>query len=395
MSSKLQVLIASRSKAALADVRAKLATQSRYELHSRHIENGHADPLYGLSFAPDIVVMSLTERGHHDLTELVKEQHALRPPLIVLAEPGDAQTMRLAMQAGARDFLPGQLGADDLVASIERAAAQIVKVAGAHSPSLIAIVNAKGGSGATFVASNVAHILNSVSEHSTALVSLDMQFESLAQYFDVSLKHDLMQVLEGVHDLDTVALDAYMTRHESGLRLLAAKPENSVEGQVDRSADLGILLNKMTKHFESVVVDLPRHVTPYMRPVLERVTRVVLVAQQTVSHVRDATRMLQVFKHHGLQQEQVLLVVNRMEKGSPVSMEDVQRALQGVEVVGIPSDFKTVAESINLGVPIYEHSRGSPVTKALVNLATKLGGRPAKVPAGLLGKAFANLMRKD
>ncbi len=38
-----------------------------------------------------------------------------------------------------------------------------------------------------------------------------------------------MEVLEGADELDAVALDAYLTQHSSGLRLLAAKPDNSFE----------------------------------------------------------------------------------------------------------------------------------------------------------------------
>jgi pilus assembly protein CpaE len=395
MTSKLKVLLASRSKPALAELHAKLAAKSRYELHTRHIENGHADPLYGLSLVPDVVVMTLTERGHHDLGELTNEQHALRPPMIVTAEHGDAQTMRLAMQAGARDFLPGALNAQDLIASIDRAAAQNVKPAEARTSNLIAVVNAKGGSGATFVASNVAYIMSAVSRQSTALLSLDMQFESLAPYFDVSLKHGLMQVLESANDLDAVALDAYMTQHGGGLRLLAARPENSFDGLNDRAAELETLLDKMTVQYECVLVDMPRRVDRYTRAVLERATRVVLVVQQTLSHLRDAKRMLQIFGHHGLSNSQVLVVVNRFEKNAPISMEDLQRALPGVELVSIPGDFKTVAESINLGVPMYEHARGSGVTKALATLATSLGGRPAEQRSGLFGKTLSNLLRKD
>ena len=396
MTSKLKVLLASRSKPALAELHAKLAAASRYELHSRHIENGHADPLYGLSFVPDVVVMTLTERGHHDLGELTNEQHALRPPMIVTAEHGDAQTMRLAMQAGARDFLPGALNAQDLIASIDRAAAQNVKPAEARTSNLIAVVNAKGGSGATFVASNAAYIMSTVSRQSTALLSLDMQFESLAPYFDVSLKHGLMQVLENANDLDAVALDAYMTQHSGGLRLLAARPENSFDGINDRAAELEILLDKMTAQYECVLVDMPRRVDRYTRAVLDRATRVVLVVQQTLSHLRDAKRMLQIFGHHGLSNSQVLVVVNRFEKNASISMEDLQRAMQGVELVSIPGDFKTVAESMNLGVPMYEHARGSGVTKALATLAKSLSGRPAEQRSGgLFGKTLSNLLRKD
>ena len=395
MSSKLNILLASRSKAAIAALHAKLNAQTRYQLVSRHIENGHSDPLYGLSFVPDVVILTLTERGHHDLAELTKEQHATRPPMIVTAEHGDAQTMRLAMQAGARDFLPGELSAEDLIASIDRAAAQQPKATPSRSSSLIAVVNAKGGSGATFIASNVAYILNTVAERSTALMSLDLQFESLTPYFDMTLKHDLMEVLENANDLDSVALDAYMTQHGSGLRLLAARPEHSLERLNDRSAELSTLLEKMTSHYECVVVDMPRRVDRYTRPVLENATRVVLVVQQTLSHLRDAKRMLQIFSHQGLSHEQVLVVANRFEKSSPISMEDMQRALHGIEVVGIPSDFKMVAESINLGVPMYEHARGSAVTKALATLGHSLGGRPVQAAGSSFGKALSNLLRKE
>jgi len=393
MNAKIQVLLASRSKQALADLVAKLGSNHGYDVKFRHIENGHSDPLYGLSFVPDVVVMVLAERGHHDLTELSKEQQALRPPMIVVAEQGDAQTMRLAMQAGARDFLPGPLGAEELVASIERAAAQKIK-AQAPSGNVIAVVNAKGGSGATFVASNLAHVLHSVSKHPTALLSLDMQFDSLTQYFDMTLKHGLTEVLESAAELDAIALDAYLTQHESGLRLLAAKSENSLDNRVDQSAELGILLDKMMRQYERVVVDMPRRVDSFTRPVLDRATRVVLVVQQTLSHLRDATRMLQMFNHHGLRNEQILVVINRFEKDAAISLEDVQRALQGIQIATIPSDFRTVAESINVGVPMYEHARGSSVTKSLVNLGVTLGGRSIK-SGGLLGKAFSNLLRKE
>jgi pilus assembly protein CpaE len=395
MNSRLKVLIASRSKPALAELKQELAAESRYELHVRHIENGHADPLYGLSLVPDVVVMTLTERGNADLAELTREQHALRPPMIVTAEHGDAQTMRLAMQAGARDFLPGALVAADLIASIDRAAAQTAKSETGRESRLIAVVNAKGGSGATFVASNLGYIMSSVAKESAALLSLDMQFESLTPYFDATLKHGLMEVLEAAQDLDAVALDAYMTQHGSGLRLLAARPENSLESLNDRSAELGTVLDKMTAQYDCVIVDMPRRVDRYTRAVLERATRVVLVVQQTLSHLRDAKRMLQIFGDHGVSRDQVLVVVNRFEKSSLIGMEDVQRALHGVPVVGIPSDFKTVAESINLGVPMYEHARSSGVTKALLSLATSLGGPEEPLTSGgLFGKTLRTILRK-
>jgi pilus assembly protein CpaE len=370
----------------------KIASHDGFQLDTRHIQNGHADPLYGLDYTPDVVVMLLNDRGYHDLEVLIEEQSPDRPPLIILAQEGDAQTMRLAMKAGARDFLPGVVTPEELIESIEHVSSQLTSKDAESDHRLTAFVNAKGGSGATFIACNVAHVLESVSGLKTALLSLDMQFESLAQYFDTDLKHGLAEVLEAVESLDAVALDAYMTQHHSGLRMLAAQPEDVIQCHSDRAEQLGILLAKMADYYDHVVVDIPRRVDPYHLPVLERANKIVLVVQQTLGHLRDAARMLQIFGNYGVDKSRILVLANRYDKNATITIEDVRRALPDTEVAMIPSDFKTVAESVNLGIPMHEHARGSSVTKALLSLETQLGGRSSVRPAGFLKKTFSNIL---
>lgn len=395
MAKRLEVLLTSRSKEAIADLAKELGEAGSYKIETRHIRNGHANPLYGVTSLPDVVVMLLNDSGHSDLEALIGELSPSGPPMIVAAENGDAETMRLAMRVGARDFLTGAVTVDDFVESIDRVAAQLVDTTAEQDSNLTIFVNAKGGSGATFVACNTAHILKSVSNYSTALMSLDLQFDGLSQYFDMELRHGLMEVLDSVDCLDDVALDAYMTQHESGLRMLAAVPEDKIQCHSDRAGQLGVLLDKMLAHYDHVVVDMPRRIDPYVVPVLERATRVVLVVQQTLGHLRDATRMLQIFEAYGIPPSHVLVVINRYDKNAPITSSDIQRALKGTEVTHVPSDFKTVAESINLGVPMHEHARSSGVTKALLALETRIGGHSAEVSAGLLSRTFSSILRKD
>jgi pilus assembly protein CpaE len=296
------------------------------------------------------------------------------------------------MRAGARDFFPGTVTAEDLRDSIDRVAQQRTTA----ERNLSVFVNAKGGSGATFLACNVAHMLTVASSMPTALLNLDLQFDSLGQHFDTDLRHGLMDVLESVDQLDAVSLDAYLTQHESGLRLLAAKPEIVVECHADKAGQLGRLLDKLGAQYQHVVVDMPRRIDPYAVPVLEKASRVVLVVQQTLSHLHDAARMMKIFKSYGVSRDQMLAVVNRFDKNSAISAEDISRALKDIDLAVVPSDFRTVAESINLGLPMYQHARGSSVTKALSALETKLGGSSAAASgAGVFGKAISNLLRKE
>jgi len=388
------VLLASRSAAPMKKLAKQIDEIAELQLSTRHIQNGHSDPLYGLDYRPDVVVMLLNDKGHADLEALIEEQTGNRPPLIVLAEEGDSGTMRLAMQAGARDFLHGPISAEEIVKAIDRVTLQASKEPGEKKHQLTAFVNAKGGSGATFIGCNVAHILKAVSDRSTALLSLDMQFDSLAQYFDTDLKHGLVDVLDAVDSLDAVSLDAYMTQHHSGLRMLAALPEDVIQCHADQADRLGMLLDTMEAHYEHVIVDMPRRVDPYHLPVLERADRVVLVVQQTLGHIRDAARMLQIFTNYGVAREQIMIVVNRYDKDSAITTDEIGRALPDAEIATIPSDFQTVAESINLGVPMHEHARSSNVTKALLELETKLGGKSAEPSKGFFQKAFSNILRK-
>ena len=361
-----------------------LAEEGKYRLEQRLVENGHADPVYGLHQMPDVVVMVLDDRGNGDLEALIGERDEGGPPLIVVAEHGDSSTMRLAMRAGARDFLSGRIDLGEIVEKSREAGHE-----------LTIFVNAKGGSGATFTACSVAHILKSVSDKSTAMLSLDFQFGGLSQYFDTKIKHGLLEVLDSVETLDRVALDAYMTQHESGLRLLVSKPENKVQCHADRAGQLEMLIDKMLRCYEHVIVDMPRRVDPYVLPVLERASRIVLVLQQTLGHLHDATRMLELFRNCGVPPERVLVVANRYHKNNPISLDDIKRTLKGTEVCLIPSDFKTVAESINLGIPIHQHARNSAVTKALMALGRTVSHTEDVVPQSIVSRALSNILGKE
>ncbi|MGD8339926.1 MAG: AAA family ATPase [Gammaproteobacteria bacterium] len=396
MAKRRTVLVASRSLDAMVDMAAELTAQSTHKIEPRHIANGHADPLYGLESTPDLVVMLLTDSGHGDLEALASEQKPGGPPMVVVAEHGDANTMRLAMRVGARDFLSGQVSAAELSETIDRVLSQSIDTSGERDERLTIFVNAKGGSGATFLACNVAHILESVAEVPTALMGLDLQFTGLSQYFDIKLRHGLMEVLDSVYSLDDVALEAYMTKHESGLRLLAAQPENVIHISQERQGQLSALVEKMQNRYEHVVIDMPRRIDPHVVPVMQRATRIVLVLQQTLGHLHDANRMLEIFSSINIGPERVLVVVNRYNKNSAIGLEDIQRALPGTGITDVLSDFKTVAESINLGIPMHEYAKSAPVTKDLLALEAKISGREeATDTTGVFGRAFSTILRKD
>lgn len=393
---QLQILIAGRDKAALTAIESRLP-EGHFDIVIRHIHNGHADPLHGVPDLPDLLIFHMDESNEEELNCLVERPAELRPTILVIGPGGNTKLMRLAMKAGAVDYLEDPASQQDLADALAELRQSFTHRAGDADGQLIAVVSAKGGSGASFVAANVAHMMTSVSEKSTALLDLDLQYASLGQYLDLHSEHGLMQALDVIEDLDATAMDAYMAKHKSGLSLLAPRKDEIVltrDVPLDR---LARLLELMKGLYDFTLVDQPRDLHDVSAAVYERADRVLIVMQQELANLRDASRLRQILMSEmTIPEDRITVVLNRFDKKNTLEVGDICRSM-GVdkqELVHVPNDYRDVAQSVNIGVPMLDHSRSSAVTKSLMKLESRLTGlASAPLDDGLLSKAIATLKR--
>ncbi len=381
MPSRLQVLIVSHSEDAATELCNCLRDASNLEVQTRIITNRQPDPLSGVVVSPDLLLLrsgansrdALESLGHYTLDE--------RPPLIVIGDGSNPQSMRAAMQAGARDFLSEPIVEEDLLAAVTRLATESKSSRKNTRTTLTAFINAKGGSGATFLAANVAHLLAVISDRRTVLVDLDLRFGNLPQYLDLKPKRGLVEALDVANDLDEVAIEAYMTTHETGLSVLAS-PNVGVDFHQELMLDgYENVLALLSRNYQRVVVDLPRQVDQFGALTLERADRIVLVMQQSVPGLHDSTRMYDVLtKELGVPSDRLTIIVNRYLKSASVQLADIERALHGKTPIPVPNDYEAVTDSVNVGVPIYDQARRSSVTKALLRLEELVDGRTVATP---------------
>lgn len=392
MKTRPNLLIAGRSIEAITDLLEQLQSNDHKGAQIRHIVNGHADPLYGVADLPDLLILHINDLSGGELEALLERPVALRPPIVVISETDDAGAMRYAMKAGARDFLL-RSELEDLVKSVNAICDEFTEQTTTDG-ALTAVINAKGGAGATFLACNLAHLVASVTEEPTALIGLDTQFPTLPSYLDLKVKHGLMQALESVSSLDSVALDAMMASHSSGLKLLAARPEDfqfSFHPPVDQ---INGLLELLLSNYRHVVVDVPRQLDELNAQVISQASRIVMVVQQSLPHVQDATRLQQLLRDQlGISYGNLLVVVNRHDKRGEIQLADFEKALPHAEIVTVPNQFREVSESINLGVPMYEHARHSAVTRALVTLQSRIFGTAGAADVVAASSKFSSILQ--
>ena len=396
MRNKIKIMLAGRSKPAIAGLQAALDNPD-IETSLKHISNGHSNPLYQVEDWPDVLVFHLSDIGPEEITSLLENPEHLRPLTIIVGPANNMECMRLSMQAGVRDYLLEPLDEAELVEAIERICRDIRAgwVTEDQQGTMTAIVSAKGGAGASFISANLAHLAARNADRPVALVDLDLQFGSLGQYLDLTPENGLMNALDMVDHLDSVALDAYMAKHRSGLRLLSPLEDEIILPRDIMQTRFAMLLDMLKKSYGQVFIDLPRQIDELSADVYERADQILIVTQQELASIRDARRLYKlILRELSIPVEQVSLVINRYNKNSVVELDDICRStgIPRERMILVPNSYDSVAESINVGVPIYEHDKSSRVTKALIEMNTRLAGTETPNQKNVVRRVLAGLM---
>jgi pilus assembly protein CpaE len=370
---KIKVLIAARSKPAADTIQALLAENPACQTELRLITNGHVDPLYGLESMPDLLLLHHVP-GQRELPGLVTGDASDRPPLVIFGPDGGAESVRLAMRAGARDYLTEPVDSAELNGMVAAISRDLAKRRAEETGSLHVFLNGKGGSGATFLATNVAYGLVS-SGQGVTLVDLDLQFAGLCRYLDMNPERGIFEALQAVDEMDELSAAAFTCQHSSGLRLLSAKSER-LRLNDDISVEKLVKLLKLYRAFNDfVIVDLPRHIDSLSAAVLEQADRILVVMQQTYPHLHDTARLLHILRHEmGVDDSRITVVLNRFIKDAAIEQADIEKALNIKDLIRIPNHYRLSAESVNSGVPLAEVNRNTSVARGLRDLHERIGG---------------------
>jgi pilus assembly protein CpaE len=378
---KVKILVASRSREAAQVAQKMLEKNSKCRADIRVISNGHIDPLHGISEMPDLLLLcDLQAEG--ELKTLVDMAADSRPELVVFGAGDTADEIRLAMRAGARDYLTLPLDEQELNDIVQQVADELNSKDRGDLGSLHVFINGKGGSGASFLATNIAHGL-ACNGSEVTLVDLDLQFAGLCRYLDVTPTRDLLEAVRSVGDMDEISAEAFACKHHSGLRLLSAATDNLHLNNDISPEDLVSTLQTYQSYNDFVIVDLPRHIDLLSEAVLRSADRISIVIQQSFPHLHDTARLLQILRETmGISESKLNVVVNRYSNDAPILMKDIESTLNVSDIVKIPNHYRLTAESVNAGVPLTEVKKRASVTQGVRDFCQSIDGVAEEVEVG-------------
>lgn len=310
--------------------------------------------------------------------------------IIITAEQSPAFLMR-AMQSGVREVLPTQLNAGTLGAAVKRLARKRLPAAApAELGRVMAFMACKGGSGASFLAANLAHALSLRDGRTVALIDLDLQFgDSLLMLSDQTAPSDVAEVARNVARLDAELLRSAMVQISGTLSVLAA-PDEVTQALEVQPEHVEAIVKQAQQMFDFVVLDVGRSINAVSLRALDMATHVFPVLQLTVPNVRDARRLRNLFRSLDYPPHKMHWLVNRHQKGGDVTLEALEQTLGSKHISTIPNHFSAVSASVNQGVPIGKLARTNSVTRALLDLCNSVAPPDKPKKDGWLNTIFGN-----
>jgi pilus assembly protein CpaE len=336
----------------------------------------------------DLVVVDGGPSAQEDL-EALAPFTAAHPDVAVVVLSGnrDSDTLLAAMHAGVREVLPSPATAAELSAALGRLARRQGAPRPAAPPGrVIAFVSCKGGSGATFVATNVAYLLGAEHAKPTALVDLDLQYGD-ASYFvtDAPGKSSIADLARQSDRLDARLLAACMTHVAPNFDVLAA-PDDPEQSLAVTAVQVERILDLVVQKYAFVILDVDRVLDTLSIKALDRAERVYLVMENMVPFVRDARRLLGILRSLGYPDSKLRLVVNRFRKSSGIEIARLEKAV-GLPVAHVLQEsFDDVSEAVNAGVALTTLHPHNTVARGLRAVADGIAGGHGPVPSGWVSR---------
>lgn len=393
MTQQLTFVILSTGMESFKELRAALATQE-----GARVLVGGDDPEQVfpeiVRLAPSAAVVALgaePEAGLRFVERVARE--CPRTAVICASRDASPDTILRSMRAGAREFLRLPLRPEEF-ATVYRRTAEFCAVqpeAPKRRGRVLSVFSSKGGTGTTFIATNVAAALRAP----TVLLDLNLQAGDLGLFLGVEPKFSIADLVENLNRVDDALLRSYLTPHSANLSLLAAPREADSADDVEAEHVFKVLEILRERH-DYVVVD-PQHTFDSITlSALDQSDEILLVLTLDIPAIRSTQRALQIFDRLGYPRHKLHVVVNRFSKQIDLDLRQVERFL-GERVMGyVQSDYKTAVNSINLGQPLVVSDPQSKIATELRQIAARFGTDvPAAPPREPRRGRLSSFFRKE
>lgn len=330
-----------------------------------------------LTERPDVIIVDLMMpemSGFDVIRRLRADPRGADVPILVLTARAQPLDRKAALAAGADAYLSKPVSTRTLLSKIEELAARAPRAAPGRRREpgrVVVLLSLRGGVGVTTLAVNLAALLQRA-PHGACLVDLGRSggHVSLNLKLNPTAHWGTLLPMAGEQEASPAVLDL-LTRHESGLHVLAAPPE-AVQGEGLRQATMHVILRALRDRFSFTLVDAAPVLDEATLAALGQANMLLLVFAPEVSSVHTAARALRALADTAAAPH-ISLVMNHPSPLRPLPQATVEHSLGRPITLSVPFDENQIL-ALARGVPLVFGPSASPLVKAMRDLAMHVAG---------------------
>jgi pilus assembly protein CpaE len=314
-----------------------------------------------------------------DIEELlVQYSSSLRKvKIILLVKKTSTGLLRDAMRLNIHDVVELPFNYSDINESFDRATKLFKESSSGdkkepgkeekQGATKITVFSTKGGSGKSFIATNLAADLINLTKERVTLFDLNYQFGDVALMLNLFPKHTIYDIVSVIDQLDSEMLSEFLTEHESGVKVLPA-PIDPTQDESISTAHSKKVLNILSQISDYIIIDTPSGFTDNVLLLLEETDYLLMVTSMDVPSIKNLKITLQLLEQLKFPDEKIFLVLNRAGTKVGITEDEIKKTIGKKINVTIPSD-RLVPLTINKGTPLVKEAPRSRIARSIRKLS--------------------------
>ena len=276
--------------------------------------------------------------------------------IVVISDNLDEAAVRGLLRFRVSDWLRSDDPVEAIISACEEALKAHAAPEKVSEHTCQTFIPAAGGVGTTtlaILAGFLAAHRNRTFEK-TCLIDLNFQSGSLADYLDLKAGFDVDAVSAAPERLDARLLEVMVSRHETGLAVLAPRRAPAIFRQLDEAL-IAHVLHVASETFTNIIVDMPPAWQPWSDFIVGGSDGVFVVTEFTVPALRKARELTDAIRPRLASGTEARVIVNKHREklfGGGLKKRDASEVLGDCLGGFVPEDDGLVRDAINRGQPL-------------------------------------------
>lgn len=329
----------------------------------------------------DLMIVDLTEQELDACLFIETINYKVENKTVVfgLHKTLDPSLIIKAVSSGVKEFIHYPQDKTSLALAFEKHAKIHKKTFSADNGDeggkLLAVFSAKGGTGCSTIAANLAQELTQqVGKRRVLLIDFDQSFVNLTGMLKTKANYALSDLeASGISEVDDGVLDQIISKHATGLDLIFACKHVLDDNPPLSEGLLVSLFAALKQKYRYIIVDLPTHVVdPYHQFIVSECHKLFVVCTPDIPTLFRTRQYIELLNTN-LGLEKVCNIINRFDQKSVVgvSPEELEAVFRQEVFFRLPNQWDINVEAMSTGEFISQVAPNSQLSKAYKELAIK------------------------